>query len=109
MNRDDREAENKYWGLFNTKYFYEIAINASVMKLARDIRQFYFADGIAKQKAYEQVMDTGDAIHLATAIINEVSEFHTRDDCKRKGRVPLLSLHEISPGGLVAGKYELKL
>lgn len=54
-------------------------------------------------------MDLGDAIHLATASINSVTEFHTRDNDNRKGKVPLISLYEIYGETKLCGKYELKI
>ncbi len=36
------------------------------------------------------VMDTADAIHLATAIIHNASEFHTCDDDGQGLKIPLV-------------------
>lgn len=55
------------------------------------------------------MMDLGDCIHLATATINRVDEFHTRDSDRKGRKVPLLKLYEISNTPKVCGKYELKI
>ncbi len=54
-------------------------------------------------------MDLGDCIHLATAIIEGASEFHTRDDNKKGAKIPLLSLYSFSGQSKVCGKYELEI
>jgi predicted nucleic acid-binding protein len=109
LTRDDESAEKKYWALFGSKYFYEVPVDANVIKLARAIKDYYFKEGDGKTGSYERVMDTGDAIHLATAILNEANEFHTRDNSKKKRKVPLLDLKLYSPNGLIIGKYELNI
>jgi predicted nucleic acid-binding protein len=109
LNAEDAVAEEKYWNLFKSKFFYEIAIDAQVAKLGRSIKDFYYQEGVPKEGIPYRMMDTGDAIHLATAIINEADEFHTRDNKTKKGNVPLLDLHKYSPNGLVMGKYPLTI
>jgi predicted nucleic acid-binding protein len=109
LTRDDDNAEKKYWALFGSKFFYEVPIDANVIKLARAIKDYYFKEGDPKTGSSYRIMDTGDSIHLATAIINEADEFHTRDNCKKKTKVPLLDLHQYSPNGLIVGKYELNI
>lgn len=109
VTRDDEFAERKYLSMFGSKYFYEVEVSSPIIKLARGIKDFYYREGDPKTGTTWQMMDTGDAIHLATAIINGATEFHTRDNCKKRGNVPLLDLHRISPHGRVAGQYELRI
>lgn len=101
----DREAE--YLGLFSSQFFYDIEVDRNILSLAREIRDYYYRDAIGDVKA--KVMSTGDSIHLATAIIHDVTEFHTRDGKTKGGNVPLIGLPEASPNGLVCGKYKLKI
>ncbi len=54
-------------------------------------------------------MDSGDAIHLATAVIMDADEFHTRDDKSKGTKVPLLGLYEYSGEDKVCGKYPLRI
>jgi len=74
ITRDDDVAEQKYWNMFRSKYFYEVPIDAQVIKLAREIKDFYFRESDAKAQIPYRMMDTGDAIHLATAIVNGADE-----------------------------------
>ena len=104
----DDEAEKTYLSMFDAKKIVDVDINRNVITLARHIKDFYYRpkeDGSGGQ----WVMDTGDAIHIATAIINEVDEFHTRDNSKKKGKVPLLSIHEMTPNGKICEEFELKI
>ena len=55
------------------------------------------------------MMDLGDCLHLATATLNGVDEFHTRDKDKKGGKVPLLKLYEVSGTPKICGKYDLKI
>jgi hypothetical protein len=64
--------------------------NRRIFTLANEIRQFYDKVGIK--------IKTPDATHLATAIDNEVDEFHTNDQSDLNRLV--------NP---VAGKYDLKI
>lgn len=97
--------EADYLALFDAIHFFEIEINTNILLLAREIRDFYFsplADGL-------KMMDLGDCIHLATATIMEVDEFHTRDNDKKGSKVPLLKLYEVSGNPRLCGKYDLKI
>lgn len=102
-----QEAESAYWEKFNSPVFFDIEADRSVILLSRKIRNYYFktkeADGEAR------LMTTGDSIHLATAIIHEAAEFHTRDNKRKGGVVSLLTLNSISPGGKICGEYDLKI
>ena len=104
LTRDDDLAEKKYWALFTTKHFHDVAVDANIIKLARAIKDYYFVEKDGSKGSFDRVMDTGDAIHLATAILNDADEFHTRDNSARKSKVPLLDLHNYSPDGRVIGK-----
>ena len=55
------------------------------------------------------MMDTIDAIHLATAVIHKVDEFHTRDDESKGSKIPLVSLYTWSGNSKICGKYKLDI
>lgn len=103
----EAEAEADYWGLFGSTYFYDIAIDRSVILLSRKIRDFYFEP--PKGEAAAKVMSTPDSIHLATAIIHEAPVFHTRDGKRKGGNVPLIGLEGRSPAGKICGEYALRI
>jgi len=56
-----------------------------------------------------KMMDLGDCIHLATAIIQDAKEFHTRDNDDKGMKIPLLRLYDFSGVDSVCGKYPLKI
>lgn len=99
--------ENEYWNMFGSMYFYDIAIDRSVILLAREIRNFYYLPTTDNAKA--KIMSLGDSIHLATAIIEEADLFYTRDANKKGGNIPLIGLPERSPGGKLCGQYDLRI
>jgi predicted nucleic acid-binding protein len=99
--------ERKYWSQFGSLYFFDIEIDRSVINLAREIKDFYYVEG--KDGVGHKMMSTGDAIHLATAILNNATAFHTRDNKRRGGNVPLIGLDSSSPHGKICGKYELRI
>lgn len=106
LGEKDVSDEQDYLALFDGEHFHEIELNANIIQRAREIRDYYYsplADGKYK------MMDLGDCIHLATATINRVDEFHTRDSDRKGRKVPLLKLYEISNTPKVCGKYELKI
>lgn len=107
LGEKDASDEEDYLALFDGVHFHEIELNANIILRAREIRDYYYsplsADGTYK------MMDLGDCLHLATATINGVDEFHTRDNDKKGGKVPLLKLYEISGSPKVCGKYDLKI
>jgi hypothetical protein len=49
----------------------------------------------------------GTSIHLATAIIHGVDEFHTRDKSSKGSKISLLKLYESIGNPKVCGKYDL--
>jgi predicted nucleic acid-binding protein len=100
------ESEAKYWSMFGSMYFYDIDISRQILLLAREIKDFYFEPkrvGAPNGK----MMSTGDAIHLATAIAHDVTEFHTRDANRKGGNVALLGLADAD--GKLCGAYPLKI
>lgn len=101
------EKEAAYWRSFNSMYFFDIPVDANIVKLAREIKNFYYKE--ADEDGKYRMMSTPDAIHLATAIIHGVTEFHTRDKNAKHGNVKLLGLPEMSPGGKICGIYDLKI
>lgn len=131
LDEKDDEAEAKYLSLFDAEKFCEIQINTNVILLAREIRDYYYQpfvpgrpgtkaepakDGAPAVPAIPEVnavpckmMDLGDCIHLATAIIEGAAEFHTRDNDKKGSKIPLLSLYEFSGQSKVCGKYDLEI
>lgn len=54
-------------------------------------------------------MDLGDSLHLATASIYGVDEFHTRDKDHKKSKVPLIGLYEAYNETKLCGKYDIKI
>lgn len=97
--------EEDYLALFDGLHFHEIELNANIILRAREIRDFYYSP-LAENSSFK-MMDLGDCLHLATATINEVDEFHTRDNDRKGSKVPLLKLYEISKYDKVCGKYDL--
>ncbi len=89
-------------------HFFDIEISRQILLLSREIREFYYVPRDEKDPSGKMV-STGDAIHLATAIVHEVTEFHTRDgDGKKKGgNVKLVGLAD--PDGKLCAKYPLKI
>ena len=62
---------NLFEDLLKRTTFRVISVDRKIAKLAGDLRVHYEKDG--------KKLKTPDSIHLATAIINGVSEFHTFD------------------------------
>lgn len=129
LDEKDKEAEATYLTLFDAEKFSEIQIDRNIIMLAREIRDYYYRPstpavaGIKGSPATKdkpairevkpipavpaKMMDLGDAIHLATAIIHDAKQFHTRDDDSKGSKIPLLSIYEYSGQTKVCGKYEL--
>ena len=99
------EKERKYSEKFDGDRMYQHQIDPNVIRLAREIRNYYFRDN--NHPSGFAMMDLGDSIHLATAIILNVDEFHTRDNKSNKGKVPLVSLYDWSGDTKVCGRYDL--
>jgi hypothetical protein len=131
MDSKDNEAEEKYLSLFDADKFCEIQISSNVILLAREIRDYYYRPFVPEKPSVKaepatkkkpavagvrevnpvpaKMMDLGDCIHLATAIIEDASEFHTRDDDSKGSKIPLLSLYSYSGHSKICGKYELEI
>lgn len=106
LGEKDASDEEDYLALFDGVHFHEIELNANIILRAREIRDYYYsplANGVYK------MMDLGDCLHLATASLNGVDEFHTRDKDKKGSKVPLLKLYEVSDNPKLCGKYDLKI
>ena len=106
LGEKDASDEEDYLSLFDGVHFHEIELNANIILRAREIRDYYYSP-LSADSTYK-MMDLGDCIHLETATINGVDEFHTRNTDKG-GKVPLLKLYEISGTSKVCGKYDLKI
>lgn len=66
-----------------------VGIEIKVAGLAHDIRDYYM---VRKAEFEGKTLSTPDSIHLATAIMHRVAEFHTFDhdgDAKNLGLIPL--------------------
>jgi PIN domain len=103
----DATKEEKYWGYYDDRYFIDIELSRNIINLARDIKDYYFVPADPTRSIPGKMMSTGDAIHVATAIIYKVDEFHTRDGNKKHGNVPLLGLPDAN--GKIAGQWPLKI
>jgi predicted nucleic acid-binding protein len=99
--------EADYLALFDAVHFHEIELNANIILRAREIRDYYYSP-LSENGGYK-MMDLGDCIHLATASINGVDEFHTRDADRKGAKVPLLKLYDVSEVPKLCGKYDLKI
>ena len=109
LTASDANAEAEYWGYFNGIYFLEQEVTRPIMLLARYLRDYYFMEGDATKNIHYRMLGLGDAIHLASAIVGEVDEFHTRDKRPSGGNIGLLKLSELDPGGLIGGRWKLKI
>lgn len=119
MNEKDAEADSRYLALFDAEKFFEFQVSTNVILLAREIRDYYYRPEIpavprtktspAQPRRPAKMMDLGDCIHLATAIIEKADEFHTRDNSDKKGKIPLLNLYDYSGIPSVCGKYPLTI
>ena len=107
IGEKDSSAEEDYLALFDAVHFHEIELNANIILRAREIRDYYYSP-LSADGGYK-MMDLGDCLHLATATLNGVDEFHTRDKDKKGGKVPLLKLYEVSGTPKICGKYDLKI
>ena len=88
--------------LFDGRHITDVAADSRIFDLAHEIRNYY---QIEHQKDQSQPkISTPDALHLATAILNDAAEFHTFDGAKQNGGIGKL----IRLNGNVAG-YNLKI
>jgi predicted nucleic acid-binding protein len=105
----EKSKEKIYWEKFQSMYFYDIEVDRNVITLSREIRNYYFSPGDRAVGGTYKILSTGDAFHLATAIIHQVTELHTRDKNSKGGNIPLLGLPEASPNGKICGIHSLRV
>lgn len=106
----DKTIEQQYWDKFKSLYFFDIEVDRNVIALAREIKNYYFVEGVSGGVGGGyRMMSTGDALHLATAIIHQANEFHTRDNNSKGGNVKLLGLPEASLNGKICGLHALRV
>ena len=80
----------------------QIGMDIRVAGLAHDVRNYYVTQG-------GKTVSTPDAIHLATAILHRVSEFHTFDSDNSRGSLGLIQLSgEVAGNKLTICKPEAK-
>ena len=78
----------------------EASADPRVTSLAGELRDYYL--GQMRAGASEKTLAVPDAVHLATAILYGVDQFHTFDDGKKGKHLGLLGL-----SGTVAAKHSL--
>lgn len=102
-------ASKQYLGMFDAVHFVEVEISRNILLRASEIREFYYRAADPATGAAQKIMDTADAIHLATATIYGAAEFHTRDNDQKGSKIPLVSLYDWSGSDKVCAKYPLKI
>lgn len=102
------DTAQKYLSMFDGTRIIDVEMNRNVANLAREIRDFYYKSAEENGGQYK-MMDANDAVHLATAYIYKVSEFHTRDNDDRKAKVPLIDLYSYSGHPKICNKYDLDI
>ncbi|MEO6823292.1 MAG: type II toxin-antitoxin system VapC family toxin [Nitrosospira sp.] len=99
LNEEQKQTLRK---LFDGRHITDVAADSRIFDLAHEIRNYY---QIERQKDQNQPkISTPDALHLATAILNNATEFHTFDGATQNGGIGKL----IRLSGNVAG-YKLKI
>lgn len=101
-------AVQQYDELFDSVSFHQIELTKNILIRAKEIRDYYYVEADSEGKG-GKMMDLGDSIHLATAIISNVDEFHSRDANAKGSKVPLAGLYDYSGEDKVCGKYPLKI
>lgn len=94
------EAATKFQDFLNRPNVVEASADPRVTSLVGDLRNYY--QGLKQTGASEKALAVPDAVHLATAILYGVDQFHTFDDGKKGKHLGLLGL-----SGTVAAKYPL--
>lgn len=84
----DRDQKQRLIDVFKHRYIQELAIDGRVMQLAGEIRSYH--KNLPSKDVIKKI-STPDAIHLASAIQYDASEFHTFDGKK----------YSSNPGGLL--------
>lgn len=105
LNAKQADGERRYRAMFDGEHFIDYEINRNILMRAREIKSFYFRPATLGQS--QKIMDSADAVHLATATIYGVTEFHTRDDDSQGSKIPLVSLYKWSGVDSICGKYPL--
>lgn len=85
-----------FQAFFGRKNVHRVNLDIRIATLSHEIRDYYDQQGT--------VLSTPDSQHLATAIINNVDEFHTLDGAGKKKKGKLIPL-----SGNIAGKYNLRI
>lgn len=106
---NDAAAEAEYWSYFDGIYFLDQEISRPIIALARFLRDYYYIEADKENNIVYRMLGLGDAIHLASAIVAEVDEFHTRDKRPSGGNLGLLGLRDLHPDGLIGGRWKLKI
>jgi predicted nucleic acid-binding protein len=106
---DDEPKEALYWSYFNGVFLMDAEISRPIVNLSREIRDFYFKEADAKTGTHHRMLGLGDAIHIASAIVLGVDEFHTRDKKSRGGNIGLLDLCSLTANGKIANRWQLKI
>jgi predicted nucleic acid-binding protein len=100
----DPSKREKFVSLFSRPDFYLINTTRQIAEVAHEIRDYY-QTVIHPTKGRPLKVEIPDALHLASAIVNDVCDvfytFDKDDDSKRRALVPL-SMN-------VAGKYKLPI
>lgn len=102
------DTAQKYLSMFDGARIIDVEMSRNVATLAREIRDFYYKSAEENAGQYK-IMDANDAVHLATAYIHKVSEFHTRDNDSRKAKIPLIDLYSYSGCPKICNKYDLDI
>lgn len=84
-------TENLLEQVMQRRNFTRLSIDLRVATLARDLRNHYIAD---PKKYHDMGLTVPDSLHLASAILNKATEFHTFDEFdkpkyKALGLIPL--------------------
>jgi predicted nucleic acid-binding protein len=98
------KQRDKLLQAFEVRAIQEVGIDGRIMDLVSEIRSFHKNDTSKGSKSRLKNIRVPDAIHLATAILYEVDEFHTFDGKKSGNGVGGL----ITLNGNVAG-HKLKI
>jgi hypothetical protein len=106
---NDSSAEVEYWAYFDGIFFLDQEITRPIINLARHLRDFYYKEADLKTATPYRMLGLGDSIHLASAIVAEADEFHTRDKRPSGGNLGLLTLPSLHPNGLIGGTWKLKI
>lgn len=91
------EQEKQFRKLFTYTNHEKLDVDTRIAEKARELREAFLVDD-------SKNLATPDAIHLATAIINEAHEMHSFDDGKKKsGGMKSVSLLGISKDSRISG------